>query len=270
MISQRLLLISISALSLSLAVPSASATTLMEMLGGSKAEQSDAAGSKDKAKAGAKSATKKSDAKNKQEAVSKKQSARTSRKDELEKEIARGKRPVNEVQLVSTESVQPRKSKKAYNIDPKYEAQTVPFSGYKPGTIVIDPKNKFLYFVESPFSARRYGIAVGKEGLEFKGTATVQNKREWPRWIPTKEMIERSPAQYGKYKNGMDGGPTNPLGARAMYLFQGNKDTYIRIHGTTQPWTIGSSASNGCFRMVNDHVMELYDRVNIGTEVVVL
>ncbi len=95
-------------------------------------------------------------------------------------------------------------------------------------------------------------------------------KREWPRWIPTKEMIERNPAQYGRYKNGMDGGPGNPLGSRAMYLFQGNKDTYIRIHGTTQPWTIGSPASNGCFRMTNDDILDLYDRVGMGAKVVVL
>ena len=170
------------------------------------------------------------------------------------------------------------KSKKAsagvkankYSIDPKFRPQEVAFSGYKPGTIVIDPKQRFLYLVESDNTARRYGIAVGKQGLEFKGTATVNAKREWPRWIPTKEMIERNPSQYGKFKNGMDGGPGNPLGSRAMYLFQGNKDTYVRIHGTVQPWTIGSSASNGCFRMINEDVMDLYERVGLGTEVVVL
>jgi lipoprotein-anchoring transpeptidase ErfK/SrfK len=157
-----------------------------------------------------------------------------------------------------------------YGLDPKYLPQEVEFSGYKPGTIVIDPKQKFLYLVESSSSARRYGIAVGKEGLQFTGTATVQTKREWPRWIPTKDMIEREPAHYAKFANGMDGGPGNPLGARALYLSQGNKDTHIRIHGTVQPWSIGSSASNGCFRMVNDHVIDLYNRVSIGTEVVVL
>ena len=157
-----------------------------------------------------------------------------------------------------------------YNIDPRYQAQTVSFTGYEAGTIVIDPAKYFLYLVESSTTARRYGIAVGKVGLEFKGTATVSAKREWPRWIPTKEMIERNPAQYGRYKNGMDGGPGNPRGSRAMYLFQGNKDTYIRIHGTTQPWTIGSPASNGCFRMTNDDILDLYDRVGMGAKVVVL
>ncbi|PRD42236.1 L,D-transpeptidase [Phyllobacterium phragmitis] len=160
-------------------------------------------------------------------------------------------------------------SSRKYNIDPKFMPQEVSFSGYKPGTIVIDPAKRFLYLVETSGTARRYGIAVGREGLEFKGTAKIQTKREWPRWIPTKEMIEREPNKYGKYKNGMDGGPGNPLGARALYLFQGNKDTYVRIHGTTQPWTIGSSASSGCFRMVNEHVMDLYSRVSVGAEVVV-
>ncbi|MBA8880397.1 L,D-transpeptidase [Phyllobacterium myrsinacearum] len=161
-------------------------------------------------------------------------------------------------------------TKRNYSLDPKYLPQDVSFTGYKPGTIVIDPKEKFLYLVETSTTARRYGIAVGKEGLEFKGTAEIRTKREWPRWIPTKEMIQREPNHYAKYENGMDGGPGNPLGARALYLSQGNKDTYIRIHGTVQPWTIGSSASNGCFRMVNDHVIDLYNRVSVGTEVVVL
>ncbi|MHC5306867.1 L,D-transpeptidase [Bartonella sp. LJL80] len=159
---------------------------------------------------------------------------------------------------------------KSYNVPEKYRPQTVSFSGYKPGTIVIDPKNYFLYLIETPTTARRYGIAVGKIGLQFKGTANIRFKREWPRWIPTKDMVKRSPEHYSKFANGMDGGPGNPLGARALYLWQGNKDTYIRIHGTVQPWTIGSSASNGCFRMINDDVLDLYDRVDLGTEVVVL
>jgi len=164
----------------------------------------------------------------------------------------------------------PQVKLKTYNIPEKYRAQTVAFSGYKPGTIVIDPKNYFLYFVESSTRARRYGIAVGRQGLQFKGTATIKFKRQWPRWVPTKDMIKRSPEHYAAYANGMDGGPGNPLGARALYLWQGNRDTYIRIHGTVMPWTIGTSASNGCFRMTNDNVMDLYDRVQVGTEVVVL
>jgi lipoprotein-anchoring transpeptidase ErfK/SrfK len=113
-------------------------------------------------------------------------------------------------------------------------------------------------------------VAVGKEGLAFKGSVTVGDKQEWPRWIPTKEMIERDPEKYARHADGMDGGPENPLGARAIYLYQGGKDTYLRIHGTTQPWTIGSAASNGCFRMVNEHVMELFSKVTVGTQVVVM
>ncbi len=161
-------------------------------------------------------------------------------------------------------------NKKTWTIDAKFEPQTVAYSGYKPGTIVIDPQQKFLYLVETAFSARRYGVAVGKDGLDYHGTVTVGRMAEWPRWIPTKEMQERSPEKYLKYADGMDGGPENPLGARAIYLYAGGKDTYLRIHGTTQPWTIGTAASNGCFRMVNEHVMELFSRVTIGTQVVVL
>lgn len=155
-------------------------------------------------------------------------------------------------------------------IDPKFDMQIVKFSGYEKGTIVIDSKNKFLYLVEGWGKARRYGVAVGREGLGWHGTATINNKTEWPRWIPTKDMIARQPEKYKKYEDGMDGGPTNPLGARAMYLYQGNKDTYIRIHGTTAPSSIGRAASNGCFRMLNEHVIDLYSRVPKGTKVVVL
>jgi lipoprotein-anchoring transpeptidase ErfK/SrfK len=160
--------------------------------------------------------------------------------------------------------------KKTYTIDAKFEPQEVAYSGFSAGTIVIDSQQKFLYLIESPFSARRYGVAVGKEGLDFHGSVTVGDKQEWPRWIPTKEMIERSPEKYAQYAEGMDGGPNNPLGARAIYLYAGNKDTYLRIHGTTQPWTIGTAASNGCFRMVNEHVIDLFSRVDIGTKVTVL
>jgi lipoprotein-anchoring transpeptidase ErfK/SrfK len=163
-----------------------------------------------------------------------------------------------------------RASKKPFKVRPEYEPQTVAFSGYEKGTIVIDTTARRLYLVESRDTARRYAIAVGKEGLAFKGTAKVGDKQEWPRWFPTKDMQEREPKKYGPYKDGMNGGPDNPLGARAIYLYQGKQDTHIRIHGTTQPQSIGSAASNGCFRMINDHVMDLYRRVPMGTEVVVL
>jgi lipoprotein-anchoring transpeptidase ErfK/SrfK len=160
--------------------------------------------------------------------------------------------------------------KKKFKVKKDFEPQIVEFSGYSRGTIVIDPKNKFLYLVEGVNKARRYAIAVGREGLAFSGTATVGDKQEWPRWTPTKEMQQREPVKYGRYKDGMDGGLANPLGARAIYLFQGKRDTHVRIHGTNQPQTIGTASSNGCFRMINDHVIDLYRRVRIGTKVVVL
>lgn len=157
-----------------------------------------------------------------------------------------------------------------FTIKPAFEPQSVQFTGYSKGTLVIDTAKKFLYLVESPTTARRYPIAVGREGLQFKGDAVVGDKQEWPRWIPTKDMQKRNPKEYGKYKDGMPGGPSNPLGSRAIYLYQDGRDTHIRIHGTTEPWTVGHSASNGCFRMYNSEVMDLYQRVPMGTHVVVL
>jgi lipoprotein-anchoring transpeptidase ErfK/SrfK len=160
--------------------------------------------------------------------------------------------------------------KKKFKVKADFEPQTVEFPGYQRGTIVIDPKKRFLYYVESNNRARRYAIAVGREGLAFSGSATVGDKQEWPRWTPTKEMQQRDPGKYGQYKEGMDGGLDNPLGARAIYLHQGKRDTHIRIHGTNQPQSIGSASSNGCFRMINEHVIELYNKVRLGTKVVVL
>ena len=163
-----------------------------------------------------------------------------------------------------------KQAKKPFKVKPEFVPQEVEFSGYEPGTIVINTTERRLYLVDSFSTARRYAIAVGKEGLQFKGTTTVGDKQEWPRWIPTKEMQEREPAHYGKYKDGMPGGGENPLGARAIYLYQGKTDTHLRIHGTIAPQTIGTSASNGCFRMMNEHVMDLYRRVKVGTKVVIL
>lgn len=160
---------------------------------------------------------------------------------------------------------------KPFKIDPRFEPQEVHFAnGYKSGTIVVNSSERFLYLVTGPDTARRYGVAIGKEGLGWRGTAVIKAKAEWPSWTPTPDMIKRSPKQYARYKDGMPGGPSNPLGARAMYLYQGKRDTSIRIHGTTQPWSIGQAASNGCFRMVNEHVIDLYGRVRTGTTVVVL
>ncbi|EAQ01738.1 ErfK/YbiS/YcfS/YnhG family protein/Tat domain protein [Pseudooceanicola batsensis HTCC2597] len=146
-------------------------------------------------------------------------------------------------------------------------------SRFQPGEIVILPRAYYLYYVTAPNAAIRYGIAVAKPGLGYTGTATIKRKVKWPTWRPTDDMIERDPGLYGKYRDNEDrmpGGPGNPLGARALYLFEGNRDTLIRIHGTVEPRSIGRRASSGCFRMINDHVIDLYNRVEIGTPVTVL
>jgi lipoprotein-anchoring transpeptidase ErfK/SrfK len=144
---------------------------------------------------------------------------------------------------------------------------------YEPGQLLVLPRSFYLYFVTEKRRAIRYGVGVGKAGLEFTGTAVIERKREWPDWRPTDEMIEREPWAYKKFIDNdyrQPGGPENPLGARALYLFQNGVDTYFRIHGTNQPKTIGSAVSNGCIRMLNDHVADLYERVPLGTVVTVL
>jgi lipoprotein-anchoring transpeptidase ErfK/SrfK len=143
-------------------------------------------------------------------------------------------------------------------------------TGQQPGTLVVDAKNRFLYLVQENGRALRYGVGVGKEGLEFSGTAAVGYKREWPSWRPTDAMIAREPARYRPWAGGMAGGGQNPLGARALYLFKDGKDTLYRIHGTNEPWTIGEAVSSGCIRMMNQDVIDLYRRVPDGAKVVVL
>ncbi|MCE8544913.1 L,D-transpeptidase [Ruegeria pomeroyi] len=144
---------------------------------------------------------------------------------------------------------------------------------FEPGHLLILPRSFYLYYVTEERQAIRYGCGVGKAGLEFTGNATIDVKKEWPTWRPTQEMIERDPRTYAKFVDNsyvQPGGPGNPLGARALYLFQNGVDTYFRIHGTTQPETIGQAASNGCIRMLNEHVIDLYNRVPLGTLVTVL
>ncbi|MFO1175839.1 MAG: L,D-transpeptidase [Paracoccaceae bacterium] len=137
-----------------------------------------------------------------------------------------------------------------------------------PGTIIVLSQQHYLYLITRKGIAIRYGVAVGKKELVFRGEAVVGRKAEWPRWKPTPEMVERHPEAYARYADdGMDGGPKNPLGARAIYLFQNGHDTAVRIHGTIEPNSIGKSVSNGCIRMVNAHVVDLYRRVGIGTGV---
>jgi len=140
---------------------------------------------------------------------------------------------------------------------------------YPPGTIVIDTASKYLYLALEGGKAMRYGIGVGRQGFSWAGTATIRRKAKWPTWTPPAAMVARDEFA-AKWAAGMPGGPTNPLGARALYLYQGNRDTLYRIHGTTVPSSIGKAVSSGCIRMLNADVADLYDRVPVGTEVVVL
>jgi len=140
---------------------------------------------------------------------------------------------------------------------------------YPPGTIVIDTASKYLYLVLEGGRAVRYGIGVGRQGFAWAGTAVIRRKAKWPTWTPPAAMVARDEFA-AKWAGGMPGGPTNPLGARALYLYKGNRDTLYRIHGTTVPSSIGRAVSSGCIRMLNADVADLYERVPVGTEVVVL
>lgn len=139
-----------------------------------------------------------------------------------------------------------------------------------PGTIIIDTDNKYLYYITGNNRAIRYGVGVGKEGFEWNGTVNVKRKQEWPSWHPPAAMRARERAKGRILPAYMEGGPNNPLGARALYLFQGGRDTMYRIHGTNEPWTIGLNLSSGCIRMMNDDVKDLYARADIGTKVIVV
>jgi lipoprotein-anchoring transpeptidase ErfK/SrfK len=148
-------------------------------------------------------------------------------------------------------------------LDPQYERQFVAYDGKEqPGTIIIDTPHKFLYLVEGSGKALRYGIGVGRPGFTWSGVKTITAKHEWPDWRPPEAMLVRQP-QLPRF---MAGGPQNPLGARAMYL--GSTD--YRIHGSNEPWTIGHNVSSGCIRLRNADVIDLYNRVKVGTKVVVM
>ncbi len=148
-------------------------------------------------------------------------------------------------------------------LDPKYLPQVVDYSGpHRPGTVVIDTPNKFLYLVEAGGKARRYGIGVGRPGFEWAGVKTITRKAEWPDWRPPAAMLQRRP-DLPRY---MAGGPENPMGARGLYL----GSSLYRIHGTNEPHTIGQAVSSGCIRMRNEDVTDLYERVRVGTRVIVI
>jgi lipoprotein-anchoring transpeptidase ErfK/SrfK len=149
-----------------------------------------------------------------------------------------------------------------FQLDPEWQKQAVLYRTIEPpGTIIISTAERHLYLIQPGGRALRYGIGVGRDGFQWQGLLSITNKKEWPDWTPPPEMIARQPY----LPRFMAGGPGNPLGARAMYLGA----TVYRIHGTNQPWTIGTKISSGCFRLVNRDVADLYDRVPVGTKVVV-
>ncbi|WP_439273177.1 L,D-transpeptidase [Pseudochrobactrum sp. HB0163] len=158
----------------------------------------------------------------------------------------------------------------ATQIDPQYRRQLVKYeTSEAPGTIVVDTQKKFLYHVEPGGKAMRYGIGVGREGFQWKGNAKVAMKREWPTWTPPAPMIRRQP-ELAKYAGGMKPGLNNPLGARALYLYKGGRDSGYRLHGTPEWWSIGKNVSSGCIRLINQDIMDLYNRASVGAKVVVL
>lgn len=139
---------------------------------------------------------------------------------------------------------------------------------WEEGSVHVLPDDFFLYFMLQDGLAIRYGVGVGRDDLYEPGSFTVARKAEWPWWRPTRDMIRREPEKYARYSDGVPGGPDNPLGARAIYLYDDDgRDTFLRIHGTNEPETIGFAVSNGCARLTNEHVVDLYDRVAIGARV---
>jgi lipoprotein-anchoring transpeptidase ErfK/SrfK len=172
--------------------------------------------------------------------------------------------PARQIQPVSVQ--RPANPAPQRDIDPVFLPQTVAYDGPEAsGTIIIDTNERFLYLVQANGTAKRYGVGVGKPGFEWAGTHKITRKAEWPGWTPPAEMIEREKAKGRILPIHMEGGPNNPLGARALYL----GSTLYRIHGTNAPWTIGRAVSSGCIRMRNEDVMDLYGRVGVGTKVVV-
>lgn len=155
-------------------------------------------------------------------------------------------------------------------IPKKFRRQIVSYEGrHWPGTIIVNTDERHLYLILEGGQAIRFGIGVGRDGFRWAGLADIERKVMWPRWTPPPEMVDRDP-NAAKWKDGMPGGPDNPLGARALYLFQNGRDTLYRLHGTNAPESIGKALSSGCIRMINEDVIELYRRAPVGTRVVVL
>lgn len=164
----------------------------------------------------------------------------------------------------------PVSDKDEKKVEYKYRRREEDFeTAEAPGTIVVDPRKRFLYHVIGNGRAMRYGVAVGRSSKAWSGESVIGKMAKWPVWTPTPEHLAARPDMI-KYKDGMPGGPKNPMGARALYLYQGEVDTIYRIHGTHDPKLIGKKATSGCFGLVNADIVHLYDRVQIGTRVVVL
>ena len=157
----------------------------------------------------------------------------------------------------------------AYEVPQKYMPVLLPVSAALPANeIHVDPNRFYLFWTLGNGQAIRYVVGVGRPGLYESGTFTVGAKQEWPKWTPTPDMIKREPEKYEQYADGVPGGPNNPLGSRALYLYKANgRDSLLRIHGTPSPWTIGQAVSNGCARLVNSHVEHLYAQVPKGSKV---
>ena len=155
-------------------------------------------------------------------------------------------------------------------IDPLYLRQVVDYPTQEaPGTIIVDTPGRFLYLVQDGGRAMRYGVGIGRDGFSWSGRAKIGRKAPWPTWTPPAEMIKRQP-ELEEFRNGMPPGLENPLGARALYIYEGNRDTLYRIHGTSEPWSIGKAVSSGCVRLFNHDIIDLYNRVPVGTKLLVI
>jgi lipoprotein-anchoring transpeptidase ErfK/SrfK len=154
-------------------------------------------------------------------------------------------------------------------IDPAYYRRLIDYSAPEPaGTIIVDTPNRYLYLTMEGGKAMRYGVGIGRAGFAWGGRARIQYKRAWPRWTPPADMIAREP-ELEQFRGGMEPGLENPLGARALYIFQGGRDTLYRLHGTSEFWTIGKAVSSGCVRLLQQDIIDLYNRVPDGTSIVV-
>ncbi len=193
--------------------------------------------------------------------------------------IAAGLAQVPKTQIYDTKTrtwiaYDSKKARKYYaangQVPEAFRKQMVPFrTAEKPGTIIIDGNQHFLYLVKGGGQAVRYGIGVGRDGFGWAGIVRVGRIAEWPTWTPPAEMVARDPNAV-KFAGGMPGGPDNPLGARALYLYEGDQDTIYRIHGTPEPWSIGLNVSSGCIRMNNEDIVDLASQIQVGAKVIVL